>query len=127
MDGKTKKQKEKNMFTKSLAGTGVTYRIMQARRWNEDKLHIQIKGNSVNRPYGAAFDVIVPEEIIEAVESSNTSFPSLTGSGKKYFGIQAKMLSANRLHVQVAGKPPYNRGYGAAFDVEVPLELDPLF
>ena len=115
------------MFTNSLAGTGVTYRVMQARRRNDDELHIQIKGNYVNRPYGAAFTIAVPEEIIDAVESSDTSFPSLTGSGKKYFGIQAKMLSANRLHVQVAGKPPYNRGYGAAFDVEVPLELDPLF
>ena len=114
------------MFTKSLANTDVQYRLMQARRWNEDRLHIQIEGAPVNRPYGASFTIDVPEAVIQFVEAAFVQTESLGGTGQQYSVIQAKLLTSSRLHVQVSGEEG-NRGYGAAFNIDAPVELDSLF
>ncbi len=114
------------MFTESLAGTGVQYRKMQARRWEGTLLHFQIDGEKINRKYGASFTVQAPEDIIEAVEAANDTTVSLAGSGKEYAILQAKQVGDSEIHVQVAGSSG-NRDYGASFNVAVPLDLDPLF
>ncbi len=114
------------MFTESLAGTGIQYRRMQARQWNDGRLHFQVVGNEVNRSYGASFTVDASANIILAVQAATDKTLSLTGSGKVYGVVQAKQISENEIHVQVRGSTG-NRGYGASFEVLVPLNINSLF
>ena len=103
-------------IVESLAGTGRKYVVLQARV-RDGKLHIQGKGTPANRPYGVAVDVSIPDDLREWFEEQNHTLPSLANTDAMYVPIQAR-IKDGLIHVQVKGNKPYNRSYGAAFDIK---------
>jgi len=103
-------------IAESLAGTGKRYVVLQARV-RDGKLHIQGRGVPVNRPYGVAVDVSIPDNLREWFEEQDHILPSLANTDAMYVPIQAR-IKDGLIHVQVRGNKPYNRPYGAAFDIK---------
>ena len=116
----------------SLAGTGVNYAVIQARiRKDGGTLHIQGKGEDVNRTYGVAIDVTeeaLGEELCCYMESLNAPLSSLyPGSQAKYFELQAKVAkSINKIHLQIPSVCEHNREYGASFELLIVATTKPL-
>jgi hypothetical protein len=106
------------MFTESKAGTHENYVVMQGTIREEGKLHLQGRGVSMNREYGVSQDVPVTDEQEAYLRSLLTVFPSLAGSGRRYFPVQVRKQTPEALHFQIVG-PRNNRDYGIAFDVPV--------
>lgn len=104
----------------SLAGTGKVYKELQARVYPNEGLHLQGKGEPVNRDYGFADTLFFgagpmdKEFLIWAVELDH-SVTSLA-SHAAYFPIQARLRSNGTVHFQIRDGN-FNRSYGAAFDV----------
>ena len=127
------KFKEKKMSVKeSLAGSGVNYAVIQARiRKDDGTLHIQGKGEDVNRAYGVAIDVsqeALGKELCCHMESLIAPLSSLySGSQAKYFELQAKVAkSINKIHFQIPSVCEHNREYGASFELPIDATTKPL-
>ena len=110
------------MKVESLAGTGAEYTLLQAYT-REDTLHIQGKGDAVNRSYGLSLDIPrdkFPYELWEWltwVTEEKGDMKSLAESDVCcYFPIQVKARETD-FHFQVKSDPTHNRSYGAAFGV----------
>jgi len=112
------------MLTQSLAGTGRVYVQLQARLYPEG-LHVQGQGTEVNRGYGVAETFPISPDLrdyLAKVEQAEAELPSLAGTGKRYFRLQAVLNRKDNqvfVHFQVAFREGYNRHYGAAFDIPV--------
>lgn len=105
------------MLTKSLAGTGRDYVVLQIRERAEDEVwHVQGRGENVNREYGVA------EDIPFAFHGSEDR-PKLARAGKSmYAGSSARyspafaVLNDGTVHIQIPDGP-VNREYGAVLDI----------
>ena len=105
------------MLNKSFTNSGVNYVVLQARN-SDGTFHIQGKGVETNRNYGVAENISeenFPEDFIDWMDELDYIYPSLAGTDKKYFRLQAKLMS-NSLHIQIPG-PENNRKYGMAFEI----------
>tara|TARA_Y100000310_G_scaffold182236_1_gene182303 strand:- start:10015 stop:10440 length:426 start_codon:yes stop_codon:yes gene_type:complete len=116
------------MIKKSLAGTNKNYVDLRGACWSGE-LHIQGKGHKANRDYGISFTFKnIPQglkQIIKTLQDSaiqHGTLCSLTGSGTKYFCLQARARKDGTINVQVqcgnklgeTGNSVGNREYGYA-------------
>lgn len=105
------------MLNKSFTGSSKNYVVLQARNSN-GTFHIQGKGKDINRDYGVAENISAdkfPQDFSEWSDSLDHIYPSLAGTDRKYFRLQAKVIG-EYLHIQVPG-PESNRNYGMAFEI----------
>lgn len=108
--------------TLSLAGTGQKYTKVQARVYRMKRdgrrgLHIQGRGNPVNRGYGVAVTVEIDDELRGYLKQMPTPCSSLAGTENRYFTLQVRVRGDN-LHFQVKDGE-FNRQYGSSFDVPI--------
>lgn len=106
---------EKNIYVKSLAGTNKKY-IKAKLKVKNKKLIIIIDNNEFVYD-GRIIDynqyqhpILFRSELIEYLE--NIQY------GKKYINIQLRNYPNNLVHIQIKHSKPFNRDYGAAFDIE---------
>lgn len=102
-------------MVKSLASVKDDYVMVQGVV-QDDCLHIQGLGPSINRPYGVAVTLTAPMSFLNWFRGLARPEHSATGSSNRYTPFQVA-LRGKSVHGQVAG-PGFNRSYGAAFDTE---------
>ena len=112
-------------MAKSFASKREGYVALQARV-KDGLLHVQGKGQEVNRNYGVAVDIALPVDLKEWMNTIYRGYKSLyPDSIEHYFSLQA-VVNNDYIHFQVSSGSPFNRDYGATFDVPVgmckPLE-----
>ena len=107
--------------TKSFATSKTDYTAIQGRI-KGGILHIQGSGDNVNRDYGVAVDFPVDPTIQAYLEQRPHTEKTLAGTDAMYFPLQYA-IRGNYIHFQVRGNN-FNRGYGAAFDVNADLLPD---
>lgn len=101
---------------KSFATDKKDYKPIQVRILHDNKLNIQGKGPEVNREYGAA-NVIQAGALADYLKTRRALVPSLADTEQVYVPAQAA-IRGDSLHLQFEGRP-FNRDYGAAFDIPV--------
>ena len=100
----------------SKAGTGRPYVVVQGRMYPGKQLHIQGLGRKANRDYGISANVPVSAETAFYIDKQAIVAKSAAKTGKAYMKIRVRPRPGT-LHFQIENGE-FNRGYGAAFDVE---------
>ena len=104
--------------TKSFASIKNDYTVVQGRM-KDGKLHIQGRGDNVNRDYGVAVDFPIMSDLADWLDNDVDHYEkSLAGTEAMYFPLQYALRGDN-VHFQVAGESNFNRAYGAMFNVSV--------
>ncbi|MCK5021177.1 MAG: hypothetical protein KAS32_29475 [Candidatus Peribacteraceae bacterium] len=107
------------MLTKSLAGTGKDYVVLQAAPYDGNDIHVQGSGHDINREYGVAVTFPVSEDLHEFIGEYGSLFTkSLAATGRNYCKLQATFREGGKvIHFQLAADANCNRSYGMAFQV----------
>ena len=106
-------------FELSMTGPERTYVLLQGRIYPDGRLHVQGRGPRVNREYGVAVDLTLPEELRSWWMEQAHDRVSLAGTHAMYVEFHAEIRQfpvepvADSIRAQVRGKE-LNRVHGVS-------------